>query len=445
MVPRTRRETLAAIALATTAGCITRSDDSAPESEIREPDGFPITAGADEWAQPHRDAGHRRRAPTTATPSDDPERRWRRPVPDEREGTGGIAVKDGRCYVTLGQYDRQEGETRTVVVATDASDGDTLWKTEMGAWRGQFSSSHGPVPGVGGSLLWIGEYRDGLGRLTAVAASTGERQWSIPASPAPRMAVPVAGLLHVGRRVPGGDSDEYETVAIDPLSGNQVWAVSLPGVPGYPATDGTDLLYPIVRGTDDGNPRIERFDPETGDRRDEIGIECQSTPVVADGRLYSAGWGHERVFAAGLETGSIEWERDVQFHHDLGSMTVNARYLFGGVTDEHLLVLKHMHGSRSDELRALDPATGERQWDVSPDPTDPVVLFNRPLVAGERMFVTGTESLQEASRTGFVRTFDLGTGEPLDRRELPGACFTPPIVANGHLYVACRGAVLAFA
>lgn len=445
MVPRTRREALAAMALTASAGCITTPfGESKSTFDTRVSDGFPIAADTDEWALPHYDSGHTRYTPSEAAPSGtDLHRHWRRPTPENTERAAGLAVANGRCYTTFERYDRRQDTTSIGFHVVDADNGDVIWQQTMGEWQSGFSPIYGPLPAVGAEMLWFGEISDGREQLTAVAASTGERQWSVPTSTM-QTAIPTGQLLHIGRRQPDGGDNDHEAVAVDPLSGEPVWETALSNSPGYPASDGTDLFYPISDHGRDSPGQIVKLDPETGEHRGAIDATVQSMPVVADGRLYSSGWASRRLVALETETGSVAWERDVRFNHEFGDRGVNARYLFGGVTEDRLIVLKHMHGIRSDELWALDPVTGDTEWDVIVDPSDPVTTFNRPLVAGSKLFVTGTESPKNDTREGFVTVFDLESGELLARQKLPSACFMPPVVAASRLFVVCQEDILAF-
>jgi outer membrane protein assembly factor BamB len=431
------------------AGCgalPTDAGDRTPTANSRTPGPFEPVEEATDWALPHHDARHSRRAPARAAP-DALDERWHHPVSLGVRPPSTLAAADGRVYVARRTGERGDDEGSRLV-SLDAATGRREWDRSFGPWGGQFGPTHGPLPTVVGGMVLFGHEPDSNGdRLSALSAGAGAGQWSTPVDRA-RTAVPAAGLLHVIR--PSGRDDPEEVAALDPLTGTTVWTRSFPNrYAGLPSFDGTDLYYPLHgREAEEGATppdRIAVLDPATGERRGHLPHDVQALAPVAGGRLFSAAWASGRIVAVDTASGDLDWEQSVQFHHPRSDdeEVVNARYNFGGVTDDRLVVHEHLHGHRSDELHGRDPATGEVRWTVAPD-DDPVVQFNRPVVAGSTLYVTGTVSPHDDARTGVLRTYDATTGEPGGEVELPSPSVVPPVVAGGRLYVACQDGVRAF-
>ena len=440
-----RRSVLAATATTlATGGCVGMFDDG-PDRETRDADGFPVAAHPEEWPLPNHDGQHSRRVPAAAPSGGDGlERSWRRSVEGYPEG---LVAAGGRCFATVQEF-QDSGEEVLRTLAVDSKRGDRLWNRATGPWPGGMSTSEsGPLPGVGAGMCWTLEYRDDGRWMTGLAAETGERQWSVPIGLGGQKPLPAAGLLHVERRRPGGDRDDHEAVAVDPLSGDLVWRTDLPGGAGRPVTDGTDLYYP-------GGGTVYRINPETGDRRGTLDRNLQYAPVYADGRLFSylgsTTVGDREIAGVEPETGSVAWERSVKVYYPGDDRTVNAGYHFGGVADDRLLVAKEFRGfrteegkRRSDEVWALDPDTGETVWTINFEPPRGYVSVNRPIIAGSEVLLTGTVLVEDGDDVGFLERFDLETGASLARRELPAESDTPPVVADGTIFVTCRDALLA--
>jgi outer membrane protein assembly factor BamB len=417
--------------------------DDGPDRETRDADGFPVAAHPQEWPLPNHDGQHSRRVPAAAPSGGDGlERSWRRSIEGYPEG---LVAAGGRCFATVLEFQDSGEVLRTLAV--DMKSGERLWNRATGPWPGGLSTSEsGPLPGVGAGMCWTLEYRDDERWVSGLAAETGERQWSVPIGSISPKPLPAAGLLHVARRRPGGDRDDHEAVAVDPLSGDLVWRTDLPSGADRPVTDGTDLYYP-------GVDTVYRINPETGDRRGTLDRDL-SGPVYADGRLFSYLFsttvGDRGIAGVDPETGSVAWERSVKVLYTGDEGAVNAGYGFGGVADDRLLVIKDFRGfrteegkRRSDEVWALNPDTGETVWTISFEPPRGYVTVNRPMIAGSEVLLTGTVRIEDGDNVGFLERFDLETGASLARRELPAASDISPVVADGTILVACRDALLA--
>ncbi len=442
-----RRGFLATLGGGTLAGCIelpgsTPSSDS--DSRTRSPQPFHSPAEPLDWPAPHYDSGHTRHA--LDRPAMGASERWQHPASLADDPASLLVAADGQVYYAYKHRAKREEDRFTGLVALDAETGRERWSREFGTWDGGFNPPHGPLPTVFGELLGFG--LDAPDRLGAYAAATGDEEWSTPSHGGQRALVPGAGLLHVLRGNPDQETPSRTVAALDPLTGADVWTHTFEtGVPEYPSFDGQFLYYPLSAEDDETDDEVAVVDPVDGTVTRRFHRTVQSLAPVSDGRLFSARWGGERIVALDTQTGAVDWETPVMFHHELGAgdpEVVNVRYRFGGVTPDRLVVHKHFHGYRSDEIRGYDSKTGREDWRVEPDPEDPVVAFNQPIVVGETIYVTGTKSPHSDSRDGFLHRYDVATGDRVADRPLSSPCFRPPIVAGEQLFVVAWDGVYAF-
>ncbi|MFB6266158.1 MAG: PQQ-binding-like beta-propeller repeat protein [Halodesulfurarchaeum sp.] len=396
----------------------------------------------EEWTQTHYDSAHTRRIQQAL--DFDGEERWHfRPRHRVAHAVPPLAA-DGQVYLAYKAPRGAVRNSRPRLLAIDANTGTRQWRRSGGDWQGGFTPRHGPLPTVYGDLLYFGP-NSGSNALFAIAAGSGSTRWTAAVGGGRQTVVPAAGLLHVVRPESRHGSRRVSIAALDPLKGTARWETTFEAMHvGHPTFDGSSLYYPIEAVPEGGDeettiPQVVSVDPDTGRERGRFARGMQSQAPFSGGMLFTAEWGSERIAAIDTADGSLDWERPVQFSHQMDQgdvQVVNARYNFGGVADDRLVVHKKMHGFVSDELWGLDPTSGDVEWRITPPTADDrVEIFNQPIVAGRHLFVTGTVNPTEASRTGFLRQFDLGTGEEVLAMDLPSPCFVPPIVADGQVVV----------
>lgn len=440
-----RRAFLGTLGAGALAGCLELPGSSDTDTRTRSPQPFHSPAEPLDWPAPHYDSGHTRHAPDREVLGTN--ERWHHPVPLSDDPASTLVAADGQVYYALKRRTTKEENRATRLVALDTDTGQVRWQNEFRNWSGGFEPPYGPLPVVYGEMIAFGP-ESATPRIRSHAAATGDKQWSTPSHGGQRLLVPGAGLLHVLRGNPDRETPSRTVAAVDPLSGADVWTHEFEsGVPRYPSFDGEFLYYPLSGPSEDAQDELVVMDPDAGTVERRFQRDIQPLAPVSRGRIFAAQWGGQRIVAVDVETGAIEWENPVKFHHELESgdpEVVNARYRFGGVTPDRLVIHKHLHGSRSDEIWGYDPSTGQEDWRVEPDPEAPVMLFNQPIVVGEIVYVTGTSAPQSTSREGFLHRYDAASGDRLSQRSLPSPCFRPPIVAGDQLFVVAWDGVHAF-
>lgn len=432
-----RRGFLAALGAGAVAGCNGLARRSPSRSQTRTSHPFHVPPEPSDWPAPNYNSRHTRCAPAR-TGAELTEHWHHRISLTERPATVPVAA-DGIVYYAFKRRAAHEADRVTRLVALDATTGRKRWQHTFGTWNGSFAPPHGPLPVVHGPMIYFGP-DSGAETLEAFAAANGTPQWATPSRGGQRLAVPAAGLLHVIRREADQSTPTSTLAALDPLSGATIWRTAFDSrIPGYPSFDGDNLYYPLSADRETQSDHIAVLDPTTGTRQRRFERSVQSFAPVHDGHLYTAQWGSDRIAAIDTGTGNVSWRTDVTFHHDMDDgEVVNARYRFGGVTSERLVVLQHLHGYLSDELRAYDPATGDVVWRVRPHAkSDRVVAFNQPIVVGSTVYATGTYDPKTDAREGFLRRFDITSGDQLAARTLSSPCFVPPIVAGDRVVLVC--------
>ncbi|RDZ62468.1 hypothetical protein C5B90_14925 [Haloferax sp. Atlit-12N] len=249
--------------------------------------------------------------------------------------------------------------------------------------------------------------------VSALDPETGEERWAVTG--------------RKGYRSPLGVDDQYaylfskagRATAVDYEAGERAWNIGLtgvgsadPGVVQYPPVVADDtVVFPISGTENDVVDRLLGLSREEGDRRfrAELPASLAGAPAfVSAGDSSDAGVvapvldGTLRRFAT---DGSESWRVDVG--PSPSSVTVAGDTVFVG--------------SATEELLALDAATGEIRWRASLRNT----VFARPLVSDGRVYVGGADY--------FLYAFDAETGTRLWRRELAGPVTCGPTRVGDRL------------
>ncbi len=340
---------------------------------------------------------------------------WRIPF---STGRSGIATADDRIY-TLGSIDE-----RDYLFALKASDGSEIWRTPLGNSTPDGSRGPASTPAIAGDLVVA------LGSSCALAAvrmKTGEVAWQrnlaqdFKSRFAARGGCALSPLVVAGSVVvPTGAADGPRLVALDALSGKDLWtAADVPGSlntsPGAAESGGTwQVLYhhvlpPGVSGVTALNARtgitIWSFDGHDG--------MSETTPLpLQDQRVLMQTWADSTVFEASGARRALWTSNELSA---LGPPPVfHGGHIYG------------FGGNSGEFFKCVDAATGALRWSTR-------IYRGFTAVAGDTLVV-----LSESS--GFLR---LIAAEPAAYRELvklpvltPGApTQTPPSVARGRVYV----------
>lgn len=147
-----------------------------------------------------------------------------------------------------------------------------------------------------------------------------------------------------------------------------------------------EVVVALDRASGETRWEVERKPRRWEGFLDEYGHGPHTTPLVADGRLFTVGL-DGRLVCLDAGTGAELWSRDLWSRARLGEKEFGPPQL--GYSASPLLLggrLIVLGGDRADGVQALDPATGEVEW-ISPglEPT-----FASPIaieVAGEAQIV----------------------------------------------------------
>lgn len=247
---------------------------------------------------------------------------------DEASG-GGLAVADGRLFVTLGFGD---------LVALDAATGGEIWRQRLGA------VATGAPTALGGRVHVAG--RDGTG--WTVDAATGRILWSVRSTP------DIVGVL--GGAGPAATAETVlfpfisgELIAAEPQSGAVQWTAYLLGErPGRSYARVTDI---------------------TGD------------PVIIGGRVYVGNHSGETA-AIEIGTGQTVWTAG---HGALGPVSVAGGSVFL-LSDQNELV--RLDAGTGETLWAVPLPLFE---DPRPRRREGIFSHYGPLLAGGRLIVASSD------------------------------------------------------
>lgn len=335
------------------------------------------------------------------------------------------------------------GTEAGILEALSTEQGNEVWKRSgLGPLTGQ--------PLIAGGSVYVGS---GDGHLFAFDLLTGTRVWDWRA-PGDRPALwggPVVfnGLLLLGIGSQDGDSpaESGRLVALDPASGDRVWATCLL------AGCGTgDAVLSSVALDPDGHGFVGLGSPDGAVAAFDVGIGrvTWKTPLHAGGGSGLDVWatplvfrsrGRERVAAGGQSgtfavldaaTGATAWTRDLvggSLAHGLaGSPGFDGRALYVPSA-----------GSPSGVF-ALDPGDGSTLW-TAPS-SRPV--YSSPAV-GLGVLVYGEGALRGDLAEGAVTAISTVDGHQLWRVETGAAVSASPALVGEAVYVADRrGQVMAF-
>ena len=341
---------------------------------------------------------------------------------------GGPVVADGMVIAGT------EGGT---LEALSTEQGGVVWKqTGLGPLIGQ--------PLISGDNLFIGS---GDGRLYAFVLASGTRiwDWRAPGVEPALWGGPVvdSGLLlvGVGSQAGGSPSEVGRLVALDPASGDRIWATCLlPAcAAGDPirssvALDPAGYGYVGVGSPDDAvaafDAGIGRITWKTSLYPDQgRGLAVSATPLLflSHGRERVAVGGQAGTFAVlDALTGAVVWTRDLVAGSAGGGLNGSAGF------DGRALYLPSA-GSPSG-LLALDPDSGSVLWQA----TSARPVYSSPAV-GLGVLVYGEGALQGDPPGGAVVALSTVDGRPLWRAQTGAAVLASPIVVGEAVYAADLG------
>ncbi|MFB6142368.1 MAG: PQQ-binding-like beta-propeller repeat protein [Halorientalis sp.] len=354
----------------------------------------------DDWPTVGHDPGQTGTATATGIVGD-VRQRWNHTL--DRFVAGTPLVAEGTVFVGT----ENEGDGGGVVYALNASTGATTWTYSIG------NATVTIVPGsVGSGTVYAGATN---GTVHAIDAETGSATWTT------RLDAPVeAGPLRVGDTVLVGTDSTRDTryvrtiYGLDAGTGNVRWQYPVDVDAGLAAANGT--VYAVDHDYDTGNSTLHAVDVATGTAVWNYTVGARLSAVaVRNGTVYATTDGGDALALPTRPDGppSPLWRttvnataRDGPIRPVVGRDTVyvstsdatvsalNAttgavrwEYVTSGVVRTpavangtlYLPVLRE----GGSTLQGIDTERGRRAWAT---PTG--LLFGRPTVAGDRVFVT---------------------------------------------------------
>ena len=161
------------------------------------------------------------------------------------------------------------------------------------------------------------------------------------------------------------------------------------------------------------------IDIESGEtvRKIDLRGQAASSPAVVGSMAYVATYENE-VLAIDLDKREVAWA----YEHEVRKFPFYA----SAAADDEIVVI----GGRDKIVHALDPRTGERQWEWNSGAR----LDSSPVIVGDRIFL--------GSNRGPVLALDKATGEPVWEFDTGSAIVASPAVAAERLVIGSLDGIL---
>jgi outer membrane protein assembly factor BamB len=310
------------------------------------------------------------------------------------ESLNGIMQAEGKVFA----YGAEGG-----LYAIDAGTGEQIWALDL--FEGQFGDvGRVPLPAISDGVVYAATPQ---GVLVAVEAETGVLIWQQVLSNRGLSAPTVAeGRVFVAL-------DGARIVALDPASGEEQWAWTVPG--------GVSTQYPTVYdgklSIADDEGVVYGVDIATGELVwSTESILAHRVSAFLDGTLYVPG-ADGRLTALDAATGEIIWVTEPQ-----GAQALNPI-----ATEDAVIV-----AVEADKVQALNPESGEVLWTISA-----ATVFNSPHAGGDSLYLE--------TDTGIFATIDLASGSETGRTSEATGAGSTVAVSGELLFISGRdGPVRAF-
>lgn len=339
----------------------------------------------------------------------------------------------------------ERGDSRDeepALYALDAATGEQQWV---------FNPTIGGSPQTGMPLLVVdGVVYAGIGgtgestesgRLYAIDAVSGQRQWTFRTGSSVASATVVDGTVYVGE-LGSEDNNGSDSAlhAVDAASRESQWEFSeTVGFLNQPpmVVDGTAYVVSSGLGQDQPESALYAVDAESGEKLWSHTRRANffSSPVVVDGTAYLKAIGVDSenretaaVYAIDAATGDQEWALDDFISVLISAPTVAQGLVYIGTTGE----FDSAPGGENGGLYAIDGETG-----------DPVWSFNRPWISTAPTFANGIVYAGGAVDTEFgdetLYAVSGRNGDELWQFTPQSGAITTPTVADGTLYIGTEG------
>lgn len=346
-------------------------------------------SGQDRWPMYQRNAQHTGHQQNAGRPQTEPQTRWTFSTEDTVESSP--AIVDDTAYV---------GDTNGIVYAIDLADGSDLWRFETPTGTGIRGS-----PAVDGDTIFVANTQ-----LYALRSSDGSVDWTYDLISPAWSPVITEGTLFVATNSQG------------------VYAIETDGELRW-RFDGGDAELPLAAPVAASNDRVyfgtqgTAYSLDIGDGGTdwvktigELSSPITAAPVVDGDRVY---------FAVGTTLSALEaTSGEVLWSFEADSAIVAPPTVING---------KIFVGSRNGTLSALDSASGNQVWRASVSG-----ITSPPTSAGSTVFVSATDGVVHAFKTGDIGLFDK---REIFRADSSVGALTAPVPIENSLYLGGSGVI----
>lgn len=370
---------------------------------------------ADDWPQwrgPNRDGISKETGLLTSWPEGGPKQLWK--ATGLSEGFSGIAVVKGRIY-TQGQRGDEQ-----FIMAYDAATGKKVWETKAGrSFRER--RGHGPrgTPTLEGDRLYA---LSADGTLVCLESATGKKIWEQNivekfGGEVPHWGISESPLIDGEKLIVSPGGSDASMVALNKADGKLIWKS-----PGDRAAYSSAIIVnsggvrQYVTLTSSAAVGVSAATGEQLWRYTQVAnnVANIATPVFSNDHVfvstdYGTGCALLRLAPKTGKASEVYFNREMKNHHASA-----------------ILIGKHLFGFSSQILTAMDMMTGNVVWrDRSVGKGNMQYADGHFYVMSER----GDVALVEANAEAYKEKgrFSIPQG--------PFNTWTPPVVANGRLYL----------
>ncbi len=273
---------------------------------------------------------------------------------------------DGNVSGNIEQFDDRIifplfGDDTSGLTALDAATGDEVWRLD-----GQ-GSTPDPIGLVDQLLITVESDLD-LSTVAAVDLESGEPAWSVDLDGYAGDLFITDDALITSVRTGDFDAFRWETIALDPEDGDELWTLPEGDVEISVEAEDGGMAYAIAGEPFLAAEAVIAFEPATGDELWRTELDPEDlwifAGIVDDGILLRGGLAETlSLMLIDLETGDEVWSAE-ELDHPAG--TPNA---FVPHTDDLAVVEWRDDAEGVVTLTAIDLADGEEAWVSDPIPT----------------------------------------------------------------------------
>lgn len=252
-------------------------------------------------------------------------------------------------------------------------------------------------------------YVVGFGRLRAVGVANGFFRWSTEIGHLAPPAVSGDTVYLAGQTRYGGN----RIYAVDTADGRVRWRRRTPVVSLTRPVVADGLVHHV-----DGGRHLHTFDAATGRRRWRLKYRRSGAnfagPVLADGTLYVVD-DRGTVRALDPATGTVRWQRSTPVRGAVTPLLHDGTLYLGGRLQR--------------EVYALDAATGEQRWSVTPHLARGG-FDSTPAIHGDTLYI--------ADGVDHLYALNAATGETRWFLTTDSGIRSSPVVVDGKVYFGTR-------